>query len=122
MQLETQLAPSLHWDLSNVYAGLSSDDYAESVAKLTLLIDDLDSYIEEQHIAASGELPENSSTLNASPLASSALASSALATIINGYKDTITFPTSPSTTSLTPSDSSLAWGSSRYIKRGTRAS
>jgi hypothetical protein len=117
MQLETQLAPSLHWDLSNVYAGLSSDDYAESVAKLTLLIDDLDSYIEEQHIAASGELPENSSTLNASPLASSALA-----TIINGYKDTITFPTSPSTTSLTPSDSSLAWGSSRYIKRGTRAS
>jgi pepF/M3 family oligoendopeptidase len=84
MQLETQLAPSLHWDLSNVYASLSSDDYTESIARLTLLIDDLDSYIEEQNIAASGESPGNSSTLNASPLASSALAG-----IINGYLERI---------------------------------
>jgi pepF/M3 family oligoendopeptidase len=75
MQAETQLAPPPHWDLTNVYSGLASDDYAKSIARITILSNDLDSFIEEQNIAALGELPINSSTLDAS----------ALAAILTGY-------------------------------------
>jgi pepF/M3 family oligoendopeptidase len=74
MQTKTQLTSAPHWDLSNVYGGLDSDDYTESVARLANLIDDLDSFIGEQHIAASAELSENSKELAAT---------------INGYLDRI---------------------------------
>lgn len=79
MQAKTQLSPLPHWDLSNVYAGLASDEYAESVARLATLIEDLDSFIEKHHIAASSESLANSGRLAGNP--------GELSATINGYLD-----------------------------------
>jgi len=45
------LGPLPHWDLSNVYPGLESDEFSQAVDDLKARLDDLDRYQSEHHIA-----------------------------------------------------------------------
>lgn len=62
-----------HWDLSDVYPGLDSGQFAQAVTDLKAKLDELESYLAAHHIARTAELP--------------ALDSAALNDIIGGYLD-----------------------------------
>ena len=40
-----------HWDLSNVYPGLESEEFSRAVAEVKSMLDDLEAYLAERHIA-----------------------------------------------------------------------
>ena len=47
-----------HWDLSNVYPGLESEQFKQAVATLTSSLDDLDDYLSAHRIERGGDLPD----------------------------------------------------------------
>jgi hypothetical protein len=50
-----------HWDLSNVYAGLESDEFRRDLYRLKLQLADLDRYLSDQRISRTGlRLPDSS--------------------------------------------------------------
>jgi pepF/M3 family oligoendopeptidase len=60
---KTDLGPLPHWDLSNIYPGLESDEFNRAVAQLRTKLDELDSYMSEQQIARAGARPAGSRAL-----------------------------------------------------------
>ena len=46
-----------HWDVSNVYPGLDSDEFAQAVSQATASLDELDGYLEAHGIARGGPVP-----------------------------------------------------------------
>lgn len=46
-----------HWNLSNVYPGLESDEFDEAVRRFTALLDELDEYLAANQIASDGPVP-----------------------------------------------------------------
>jgi oligoendopeptidase F len=65
--------PLPHWDLSNVYPGLESDEFVQAVSLLRAGLDDLDGYLSTHHIARGAALPAGGPP--------------ALAAVIGGYLD-----------------------------------
>ena len=49
--------PLPHWDLSNVYPGLESDEFALAVGQVRAGLDELDEYLSSHQIARRGTLP-----------------------------------------------------------------
>jgi len=47
-----------HWDLSNVYPGLESEEFKEAVGQLKSSLDDLDDYLSEHGIEQGSEVPD----------------------------------------------------------------
>jgi len=72
--MESTSEKKVHWDLSNVYPGLESEEFSYSVDSLSEKISDLTSYIEVQGISREGAMPEDEQQL---------------AGRINGYLDRI---------------------------------
>ena len=67
---ESSSGPLPHWDLSNVYPGIESDEFRRDLDRLKSQLDDLDSYLSDQQISRTGiRLP----------------GSSRLAQVISGY-------------------------------------
>jgi len=64
-----------HWDVSNVYPGLDSEQFAQANRDLKAKLDDLDAYLREHHIAQASS-PAESPRSDAPP-----------ADIVNGYID-----------------------------------
>jgi pepF/M3 family oligoendopeptidase len=64
-----------HWDLSNVYPGLDSDEFQRDFERTHVELDELDDYLEAHRIAAGGGVPSDPG---------------ALAEIIDGYLDRMT--------------------------------
>jgi hypothetical protein len=62
-----------HWDLSNVYPGLESEQFAQAVADLKAKLDELESYLAAHHMARTAGPP--------------ALNRAALHDILGGYLD-----------------------------------
>ena len=62
-----------HWDLSNVYPGLDSEQFAQAVADLKAKLDQIENYLAAHHIARIAEPPP--------------LDSAALHDVIGGYLD-----------------------------------
>jgi pepF/M3 family oligoendopeptidase len=52
-----------HWDLSNVYPGLESDEFRQSFDQLKSQLDDLDNYLSDHHISRTGVRPGDPSRL-----------------------------------------------------------
>jgi pepF/M3 family oligoendopeptidase len=63
MSEQPDLEPLPHWDLSNVYPGLESDEFARAIDQLKSQLDDLDSTISAHQIAKTGVMPANVSQL-----------------------------------------------------------
>jgi len=57
--LNQQQAPDAlpHWDLSNVFPGLESDDFVQAIEAVSRQLDDLDSYVAEGKIDNKGQRP-----------------------------------------------------------------
>ena len=54
-----------HWDLSNVFPGLESEPFTQTVSELQVQLDDLDSYLASHHIGRTAEPPlQDSMSLN----------------------------------------------------------
>jgi pepF/M3 family oligoendopeptidase len=53
--------PLPHWDLSNVYPGLESDEFAQAVGRLRAGLDEMDGYLSSHQIARGGPLPAGGS-------------------------------------------------------------
>jgi pepF/M3 family oligoendopeptidase len=60
-----------HWDVSNIYPGLDSDEFRAGVADLARRLDDLEAFLDQQHIARAAE--------------PAALEQSDFATAVNGF-------------------------------------
>jgi pepF/M3 family oligoendopeptidase len=54
-----------HWDLSNVYPGLESDEFKSAFGQARRLLDELDGYLAEQQITRGGPVPDDSARLAA---------------------------------------------------------
>ncbi len=52
-----------HWDLSNVYPGLESDEFAQAVHRLTTGLDEMDAYIQAHGITRGGPVPQGPAVL-----------------------------------------------------------
>jgi len=63
MTSRTDLGPLPHWDLSNVYPDLESDEFKQAVGQLKAQLDDLDSYLSDHHISKAGSRPADSAAL-----------------------------------------------------------
>jgi pepF/M3 family oligoendopeptidase len=61
--MTTEVPP--HWDLSNVYPGLESDELAEAVRRLTAGLDEMDGYLQVHGITRGGTVPEEPAVLAA---------------------------------------------------------
>lgn len=62
-----------HWDVSNIYPGLESDEFEQAVGQLKVGLDELDQYLSAHHIARGGPVPAGGPA--------------AVAAIIGGYLD-----------------------------------
>ncbi len=60
MSSKSDLGPLPHWDLSNVYPGLESEEFNQAVGQLKTQLDDLDRYMSDQQIAKTGSRPAGS--------------------------------------------------------------
>jgi len=54
-----------HWDLSNVYPGLESNEFAQAVRRLTASLDEMDVYIQANRITRGGPVPQGPAALAA---------------------------------------------------------
>ncbi|HEM61295.1 MAG TPA: oligoendopeptidase F, partial [Chloroflexi bacterium] len=72
MQSQGKVGPLPHWDLSNVYSGLESKDFKETVSRLKADLDQTDDYLLEHGISRDGARPHDAEQL---------------AEIIGGYLD-----------------------------------
>ena len=52
-----------HWDLSNVYPGLESDQFQQAVRQIKAQLEDLDGYLESHNIAHGGPVPSRPAEL-----------------------------------------------------------
>ena len=52
-----------HWDLSNVYPGLESEEFAQGVRRLTAGLDGMDAYLQEHGITRGGPVPAEPAAL-----------------------------------------------------------
>ena len=72
MTSKSDLVALPHWDLSNIYPDLESDEFSKSVVRLKTGLDGLDDYLSDHQIARAGARPSGSAEL---------------AEIISGYLD-----------------------------------
>lgn len=72
--MDTRVEKKHHWDLTNVYPGLESDEFTEAMISLADLIEDLTAHLEQQEISSDEVIPKNGDPL---------------ADIVNGYLDRI---------------------------------
>jgi pepF/M3 family oligoendopeptidase len=63
MRAESKVGPLPHWDLSNVYPGLESEDFTKSVTQLKTDLDDMDEYLQEHNISRGGARPGDTKQL-----------------------------------------------------------
>lgn len=63
MASKSDLGPLPHWDLSNVYPDLDSQEFAQAVGELTSQLDDLDDYLSDRGISRSGSSPKDPTEL-----------------------------------------------------------
>jgi pepF/M3 family oligoendopeptidase len=52
-----------HWDLSNVYPGLESDEFGHATSQIKVQLEDLDQYLAANEITKGGAVPQNPATL-----------------------------------------------------------
>ncbi|MGB9299790.1 MAG: M3 family oligoendopeptidase [Anaerolineae bacterium] len=57
MKSEVDLSPLPHWDLSNVYPGLESQEFADAVGEAKAKLDDMDEYLSKHQISRTGARP-----------------------------------------------------------------
>ena len=63
MTAESDLGPLPHWDLSNIYPDLESEEFKQAVAQLKTQLDKLDGYMSDHQIARAGAKPADSPEL-----------------------------------------------------------
>jgi pepF/M3 family oligoendopeptidase len=60
---KSDMGPLPHWDLSNIYPDLESEEFKQAVAQLKTQLDGLDNYMSEYQIARAGAKPADSADL-----------------------------------------------------------
>ena len=63
MKTDGDVGPLPHWDLSNVYPGLDSREFAADVSQLKEQLADMDAYMSERQISRAGARPKDSGEL-----------------------------------------------------------
>lgn len=64
MAKTTDVGPLPHWDLSNVYPGLESEQFSQAVADLKTQLDGLDSYMAEHQLGGKAKAKQDTTALN----------------------------------------------------------
>ncbi len=59
MNHSTSLDPLPHWDMTNVYGGLDSEDFQQALERLETRLDELDVFLEMNQISRTGALPND---------------------------------------------------------------
>lgn len=60
MRSKSDPGPLPHWDLSNIYPGLESEEFTRAISQLKTQLDDLDNYMLDKQIARTGSSPGDS--------------------------------------------------------------
>ena len=59
MTAAKDIGPLPHWDLTNVFPGLDSEEFSRAVDNLNSHLDELEAYVQDHNINAHSPVPDN---------------------------------------------------------------